>query len=309
MFHNRFVPTVLHLLLTLPLLSRAQPSHSARGTLKFSYGPNITRVIFDHPPLNLFDADLGADLLDFLRSIQPGSVSTLDNTNSTAPPKVVIFSSADPDIFAMHLDLNGLVDPTLGAVLTEQLYGVVELVRNTSTTVFISQINGLAMGFGNEFSVQTDMRFAGPKTRAAQVENAGGLFAGAGGQQALPRLINRGRGLRYLLAAEAVDGPTGAALGWFNEYHANETELNDAVEAVARRIALLPAYSISATKGGLVELYPDADVYQRDRDEFGRLAGLPETQAAVRKMLELGNNQSRGVFELGLPDTLLQLWE
>ena len=45
-------------------------------------------------------------------------------------------------------------------------------------TIFISEVNGLAMAVGNEFLVQCDMRFAGPRARFGVLEVAMVFFMG-----------------------------------------------------------------------------------------------------------------------------------
>lgn len=75
-------------------------------------------------------------------------------------------------------------------------------------TIFIGEVNGLATAAGNEFLVQCDMRFAGPRARFGALEVANGLFHGNGGAQYLAHLIRPGRVLEYLLSVNDVGAKT-----------------------------------------------------------------------------------------------------
>jgi enoyl-CoA hydratase/carnithine racemase len=70
----------------------------------------------------------------------------------------------------------------------------------------------------------------------------------SGGQLFLGSLVNKGRAKEYALAAKTSDGPTGAAIGWFNHYYEAPEGLRSAVNSLAQRIALFPAVGLNETK-------------------------------------------------------------
>lgn len=209
-----------------------QPAPARYGTLKFNTTANVTRVTFDNAPINLVDAKMTSDLLAYLVSIQPAPNITT--------PKVVIFDSANPDFFLGQIDVNNIRLPSTPAKLTatNNYLDITHLLQNITSTIFIAEVNGRAVGAGQELIVQMDMRFAGPNARSAAFENGLGLTAGAGGQLFLGPLINKGRALEYLLSAKTFDGPVGAALGLFNEYYSSGDTLTAAVDELAQRIGL-----------------------------------------------------------------------
>ncbi|OKL59052.1 hypothetical protein UA08_05972 [Talaromyces atroroseus] len=281
----------------------AAPAPARYGTLEFQQNANVTRVTFNHPPINLVDQYLTSDLLDFLVSLQPAN-------RTTPPPKVVIFDSANPDFFLGHIDITSIQQPETPAkeALTENYIAVANLFNSITSTIFIAEINGRAFGAGQELSVQMDMRFAGPNASAGSFENGLGLVAGGGGQLFLATLLNRGQALEYLLGIKAFDGPTGTALGLFNNHYATADELREAVDALASRIGLFPAAGLNETKSALSFRNPTAAQLDADVIGFYELDGLPVEQANVNEVLYLSHNQTLSPFELGLPYSVLELY-
>ena len=264
---------------------------------------NVTRVTFNHPPINLVDAPLLSDLLTFLTSIQPSN-------RTTPPPKVVIFDSANPDYFLGPIDITALQEPLTPAktALTETYVTVLDLFSSITSTVFIAEVNGRAFGAGQEMSVQMDMRFAGPNARTGSFENAIGVVAGGGGQLFLATLMNRALALEYLLASKTFDGPTGKALGLFNNYWDSAAELKSQVDALAARIGLFPAGGLNETKAALSFRNPTPELLSADVVAFGALDVQPEVQAKIGKFLDL-DKQTNTAFDLGLTDSVLDLYE
>jgi enoyl-CoA hydratase/carnithine racemase len=277
---------------------------SGYGTITLGATGNVTRATISNPPINLFDFKLATDMYNFLESLIPGN-------SPTPPPKVVIFDSANPDFYIAHFDFSTLLPPpTSEKAATANLYiACTTLLQNITSTIFIGQVNGRAFGAGDELLVQMDMRFAGPGTRLGSLEIGLGQLHGVGGLQFLDRLINRGRAAEYLLTGNNIDGSTAASLGWVNRYHANVSDLTTAVNTVAQRIALFPLGGINATKVGLNANNPSPADLAQDLDAVLELGASAEGQALIQKFMVLSHNQTRSPFELGLDDTLTQLYQ
>jgi len=277
-----------------------QPTTSKYGKLKFQYIGNVTRATFNNPPINLVDTPFVLDLFDFMQGLQPAPNKTT--------PKVVIFDSDNPEWFLGHYDLNNIVLP-----LTEtksdvfnKIIACTRYILNTTTTAFIAEINGRAVGLGQELSIQMDMRFAGPKALASSFEDSLGLTAAAGGQPFLGPTIGKGRAMEYLLGAKAFDGPTGERLGLFNTYYDSADKLRSEVSALADRIALFPQHSISDTKLTLGLLNPTVQSLDDQIARFLPLMNLPEEQKTIAKFIEVSGNETASQFELDLPESSVQ---
>ncbi|KAM7213853.1 ClpP/crotonase-like domain containing protein [Rhypophila decipiens] len=277
----------------------AEPAVSRYGKLSFRTTGNgsVTRATFFNPPINLVDKFVISDLLDFLRTLQPGP------GKQTA--KVVIFDSAINDWFLGHYDLHNIQLPFTDdkGVVFEQVVDCTRLMLNTTSTIFIAEINGRSLGIGQELSLHMDMRFAGPKALASSFEESIGLAAAAGGQAFLGPTIGKGRAMEYLLGAKGIDGPTGERLGLFNTYYSTAKKLKSEVSALAERISWFPQHSINDTKVTLSVLNPTTEELDAQLGRFLPLMFLPEEQATVSKFLELSGNQSESKFELDLPES------
>ncbi|KAF4627350.1 hypothetical protein G7Y89_g10801 [Cudoniella acicularis] len=275
---------------------------SAHGTLTFTYpSPNITRATINNGPVNYVDQFFIADVLDFLTPLQNVSNST---------PKVVIFDSSNPHFWIGQIDMTSLATPitTEKKQLGANYVKFTTLLQNITSTIFIAEIDGQAFGAGNEIAAQMDMRFVGPKARTGSFEEALGLIAGGGGQTFLGTIIGKAKAMEYLLAVKTFDGPTGEALGLFNKYYDNSTELKLSVLQLAQRIALFPRVALNQTKAVLSFLDPPSNAFNSDFNAFYEIEQLPEEQANVRKFLELSANQTANRFELGLGESIMALY-
>lgn len=274
------------------------------GTITTTTTGNFTRAVIYNPPIQLYDYKMMNDLNAFL----------LDLKNSLEPPKVIIFSSADSHFYMNHIDLHVFQPgtPVFNATYNEYLVGldvsIVTLLR-TLPTIFIGEINGFATGAGNEFAVQLDMRFAGPKTRLGAFEVGVGVIHANGGIQHLTKLIGPGRAAEFLLTASDVDVKLAETYGWVNRAFDSPEELKCEVEKIAARIGLFPAAALNGTKVGIRAGGPTAGSLQADLATVARLAEMAETQALFSMFIELSKNQTRGSFEIGLDATVAQLYE
>lgn len=297
------------------------------GTLTTTSSNNgtILRVLMDNPPTNLYDYKLITDLYDLLSSAVPGNI-----TVSIPPPKVMIFSSADPDFWMSHYDgtLFG-TNPPFNESYTEELFtknrAIVGMLKSLPT-ILIGEINGRATGSGNEFLVQCDMDFSGLNTILGAPEVAA----------------------EYMLTSSGIDALTAAEIGWVNRMYRSETKLRRAVDEIAGRIALFPAAGLNGTKAmtrgfsappstveaDIATLEADIDTVEADTaiaeadtaiaeaDTAAVEADIVTVEADIATIfrleagekapdveyLRISKNQSRQ-FELGVPHNMIEIWE
>ncbi len=198
-------------------------------------------ITFDYPPVNI----QGIPMLDDLNLL----AEKLENDRSI---KVVVFQSANPDIFVAHADTNFLKDMSTEAVSREE----VELLYLQKTLQRISElpqatiakIEGYARGGGSEFAQALDMRFAvRGKTKFMQMEVGMGILPCGGGASRLARLTGLGRALEIVLSARDFDADQAAEYGLVNRVFEAD-EIGAFVEELADRISKFPSHSIEATK-------------------------------------------------------------
>jgi enoyl-CoA hydratase/carnithine racemase len=106
------------------------------------------------------------------------------------------------------------------------------------------------------------MRFASrEKAILSQWEVGAGLVPGGGPMARLPRLIGRGRALEVLLGADDVGGDLAERYGYVNR-SLPDSELDEFVDALAKRIASFDKQAIAETKHlvDVASLPPDAEI-------------------------------------------------
>ncbi|KAL8701167.1 MAG: hypothetical protein Q9201_005057 [Fulgogasparrea decipioides] len=274
------------------------PPPSRHGKLTFTQTVNVTRVLINNPPINLLTIELISDLYDFLLWTQPSAGKTT--------PKVVIFSSALPDFFISHFDLQNLQssNPASTAALP-QLVACGRLLQNITSTAFIAEVNGRTFGGGQELSSQMDMRFAGPNALVSQYENSCGFIAVAGGQLSLGPIIGKARAMEHLLASKTIDAKTGTDIGLFNAHYGDSRTLRREVDALAARIGLFPQSALNDTKFSLSFLSPSPQQLDAQIARFAPVAASDASQATIKELLR-ESDQGANSFEKGIPNSVVQ---
>ena len=206
----------------------------------------IAWVTFDYPPVNIQGLAMLADLDMLAQKLE-----------ADRDVKVVVFQSANPDIFVAHADTNFLKDMSDTAVSRDEvklldLQRVLERISRLPQAT-IAKIEGFARGGGHEFALACDMRFAARgKARFMQMEVAMGILPCGGGASRMARQVGLGRALEITLSARDWDADEAERVGTVNRA-LDPDEIGPYVEELARRIAKWPAASINATKQAVYE--------------------------------------------------------
>ncbi|MEO1470183.1 MAG: enoyl-CoA hydratase/isomerase family protein [Pseudomonadota bacterium] len=166
--------------------------------------------------------------------------------------KVVVFQSANPEIWVCHYDTELLKDMSTEAVPREEaqlldLQAVCERLSKVPQAT-IAKLEGFARGGGHELALALDMRFAARgKFRFMQMEVAMGILPCGGGASRMARQTGLGRALEIILSARDFTADEAEAMGTINKA-LEPDEIGPYVDALARRIAKFPAASINACK-------------------------------------------------------------
>ncbi|MFA0698790.1 enoyl-CoA hydratase/isomerase family protein, partial [Vibrio sp. 10N.222.49.C9] len=111
--------------------------------------------------------------------------------------KVVVFQSANPEIWVCHYDTNLLKDMSTEAVSREEaklldLQSVLERISKLPQAT-IAKLEGFARGGGHEFALACDMRFAARgKFKFMQMEVGMGILPCGGGASRMARQVGLG---------------------------------------------------------------------------------------------------------------------
>ncbi len=184
--------------------------NDAYGPLHVVVEHGVATVTIDHPPTNLVDGAFIGGLI--------GLLDACDEDHSGV--RVLVFTSADPDFFLMHGDVEsilGAAPAASDAVVTVPNVAAATFDRlRTSRIVTIAAIDGAARGGGAEFCSAVDLRYGTPRTVLGQPEVPMGILPGAGGTARLPRLVGRSRALEVILTGRDVGADEALSLGWLD---------------------------------------------------------------------------------------------
>jgi enoyl-CoA hydratase/carnithine racemase len=250
--------------------------------IRLSKAPaNYWRVTFNNPPLNLMGPEFVLELAKIVTAIE-----------TDEQVRVVVFDSAVEGFFLNHSDftvkleeLTGLPQGPTGLEAWPDI-----LVRIThAPVVSIAKIRGRATGNGSEILLACDMTFASrEKALLSQWEVGVGMVAGGGPMARLPRLIGRSRALEVLLSSEDIRADLAEAYGYVNRSIA-DAELDDFVEALAKRIGSFDKWAISNTKRLVNAASLPADVEMAAGwDACIASVQRPATQARIKAFMGLG---------------------
>jgi enoyl-CoA hydratase/carnithine racemase len=239
------------------------------------------RVTFDLPPLNIF----GPANIPQLEEV----VSSLETDDRV---KVVVLDSAVDGFFLTHYDFLAKLEESTkfppGATGLQPLPDMLARVSRLPV-VSIALIRGRATGVGSELALASDMRFASrEKAVLSQWEVGAGLVPGGGPMARLPRLIGRGRALEVLLGADDIDGDLAELYGYVNR-SLPDTELDDFVDRLAKRIASFDKQAIAETKRlvNIASLPADSEI-SPEWGAFIDSLGRPAAQERIKKLMARG---------------------
>jgi enoyl-CoA hydratase/carnithine racemase len=166
--------------------------------------------------------------------------------------KVVIFQSANPEIWVCHYDTELLKDMSREAVSRDEaqlldLQSVCERISKVPQAT-IAKLEGFARGGGHELALALDMRFAARgKFKFMQMEVGMGILPCGGGASRMARQTGLGKALEIILSAQDYDADDAERLGTINKA-LDPDEIGAYVDHLAKRIAQFPAESINACK-------------------------------------------------------------
>ena len=201
----------------------------------------IATVTFNFGSVNVQGQEMLADLNSL--------AMRLERDRNT---KVVIFRSANPEIWVCHYDTELLKDMSTEAVSRDEaqlldLQSVCERISKVPQAT-IAKLEGFARGGGHELALALDMRFAARgKFKFMQMEVGMGILPCGGGASRMARQTGLGRALEIILSAEDYDADDAERMGTINKA-LEPDEIGPYVDALARRIAQFPAESINACK-------------------------------------------------------------
>lgn len=250
----------------------------------------VARVIVDHPPMNLLGAALMGALFETVERLEQDETS-----------RVVVLSSADPDFFIAHGDVETIAqvppEPTPPVDSLPFTHQILERWRKLPQ-ITIACIEGFARGGGSEVALACDMRFAAlDRAVFAQPEVPLGILPGAGGTVRLTRLVGRARAAEIILGGDDFSAREAEQYGWVNRALPVD-ELGPFVDRLAHRIASFPTHTLREAKRTIQAVADDdleADLLTEQRT-FDALMADPRSERVprMRRFLDRGVQTREG---------------
>ncbi|WP_370213123.1 enoyl-CoA hydratase/isomerase family protein [Roseovarius sp.] len=201
----------------------------------------IATVTFDFGSVNVQGQQMLADLNSLAMRLERDRAV-----------KVVVFQSANPEIWVCHYDTELLKDMSQEPVSRDEaelldLQAVCERISKVPQAT-IAKLEGFARGGGHELALALDMRFAARgKFKFMQMEVGMGILPCGGGASRMARQTGLGKALEIILSAQDYDADDAERLGTINKA-LDPDDIGPYVDALAHRIAQFPAASINACK-------------------------------------------------------------
>jgi enoyl-CoA hydratase/carnithine racemase len=152
---------------------------------------------------------------------------------------------------------GGDVNEIIGELLKMQAADLMRFTKMTGDVIramrecpipIIVKIQGIAAGAGAVIALAADFRVVGASGRFAFLFTKVGLSGGdMGAAYLLPRVVGLGRATQLLMLGDTIDAATADRYGLVSQLVADE-ELDDAVAALAARLASGPTLAYAQTK-------------------------------------------------------------
>jgi len=266
-------------------------TYTGYRALRISSDNHIVTAVIDYPPMNLIGKEVVEDLHRFTEEV------ALDDD-----ARVVIFKSADPDIFLTHNEFANLYrlqpDETPSTVEDVEPNGMqlICLRIQRMNKVTIAQVEGRTAGGAAVLVMACDLKFGALGKAVFNTMSVPlGTVPGGGASQFMPRLIGRSRALELILAGLDLDAATAERWGYLNRALPPE-EIDAYVAYIAKRIVQAPADAVLRSR----ELVNSAsqvaleDGLRQENYHFRHMMKSGDSIDLIRLFMEVGGETRDG---------------
>jgi enoyl-CoA hydratase/3-hydroxypropionyl-coenzyme A dehydratase len=199
----------------------------------------VTEVVFDHPPINVYDVATRDALCEVLAAV-------IADTDI----RVVVFRS-EGDHFSAGADLKEFgTAPSLFAMRDARWGRDVWGLLRAVPAPMIASMHGNAVGFGFELALHCDVRLAADDCVVALPEARVGMIPAGGASQTLPRVVGTSAALYAVMTGERVPAADALARGFVDEV-VPRADLVARTDELADRLAQRPPAAVRAAKAAV----------------------------------------------------------
>jgi enoyl-CoA hydratase len=234
-------------------------------------------ITLDHPPLNLFDADLMNDLMAAIEEAEGEMLRAL-----------VI--RGEGKVFTGGVDVEVFDDktPEQAAALFRELVAMVHKLEAMPFPT-IASVHGLCLTAGLELALGCDLLFASESAQFGLVERVVGLTPAMGGTQRMAERAGPARAREFVMSGDLYDAATLERWNVVNRVYSDD-DLREKTMKFAQRLATGPTKAHAATKA-MVRRFLDEGVRGADAaigDIAAPLFATDDLQKAVDTFLAEG---------------------
>jgi enoyl-CoA hydratase/carnithine racemase len=196
----------------------------------------VTEVVFDHPPINIYDVATRDELCEVLAGLiaDPGT-------------HVVVFRSTGAH-FSAGADLREFgTAPSLFAMRTARWERDVWGLLRSVEVPMIASMHGNAVGFGFELALQCDLRIVADDCVVALPEARVGMIPAGGATQTLARLAGTAAAMHAVITGERIAAEAALRRGLVTEV-VPRAELATRTDSLADSLARRPTRAVRAAK-------------------------------------------------------------
>lgn len=238
----------------------------------------LAELIFDSPPLNLFDRPLIDALIAALRDVQ-----------ADRPRALLIRAEGKVVSGGVNVEMfDGLTPQQASELWTELLGEIVEPIERLDAPVIFAA-HGLTLTAAFEIALACDLIVASRSARFGLVEAVVGLTPSMGGTQRLAERAGSGRARELVMTGELFDAEALERWNVVNRVFDDESFEREVAE-LAGKLAAGPTRAHAMTKH-VVRRYVEGGVPAADealRRDAGELFATEDLRGAVRTFLEQG---------------------
>ncbi len=202
-----------------------------------SFKQGITTFRLNRPPVNAIG-------LNFIKEF----LVALDGCESDARVRVLVITSALPDIFSAGADIRELRNRSHAECrkFVEHGQRLCDRLERLPIPV-IAAVRGICLGGGCELAMACDFRIAANSARFGSPEVNLGLLAGWGGTQRICRLVGKTRATQLLMLGDHFSASTGLSMGFVNRVVPGGDLVHEAT-ALASKLARKSPVALAAIK-------------------------------------------------------------
>ena len=198
----------------------------------------VTEIVFDHPPINIYDVATRDELCDTLTAL-------------IADPDVhVVVFRAVGDHFSAGADLKEFGTAPSVWAMRDARWGRDVWGLPAVEVPMIASMHGYAVGFGFELALHCDLRVAAEDCVLSLPEAGIGMIPAGGASQTLPRLAGTSVALHAILTGERIPAAAALERGLVDEVVPGH-ELHAHTDRLADRLAARPTAAVRAAKAAV----------------------------------------------------------